>query len=205
MTDNKELMAELSLAAKRAYTRGLQTGSGGNLSARIPGSPYMIVKASGGSFADCDENGAGWVITDFDGKLKEGETGKPTREFLLHGFLYSILPDLKGVMHSHSPWSIVWADDHDSLPCVTHHSKLKFGCDEIPVVNVQAAVVPKEELDKLAALFKANPNLPAFILRGHGIVAVGDSILEAEHTAELVEETAQIALFTKLSKRNNIL
>lgn len=201
MAEYAELMAELTLAASRAYTRGLQTGSGGNLSARVPGTPYMIVKASGGSFADCDEKGAGWVATDYDGSVKAGETGKPTREVLLHGLMFKILPKVNGVMHSHSPWSIVWAESHDSLPCVTLHSKLKFGCDEIPIVDVRAAVVPKEEFGRIEVLFKANPKLPAFILRGHGIVAVADSIIEAEHTAELVEETAQVALFTKLSKK----
>lgn len=41
----------LEEAAHRAYTRGIQTGNGGNLSARADFG--MIVKSSGGSFADC--------------------------------------------------------------------------------------------------------------------------------------------------------
>ncbi len=204
MKNCKDIMAAMTLAAKRAYSRGLQTGSGGNLSVRIPGAELMVVKASGGSFADCDEDGAGWVVTDFEGNLAEGEEGKPTREALLHGFLYSILPWLGGVMHTHSPWSVSWADAAESLPCVTWHSNLKFGCSEIPVVDVRAAVVPKEEFPGIGGLFAVNPKLPAFILRGHGIVALGSDILEAEHVAELAEETAQVALFTKLLKKNTI-
>ena len=204
MSEKQKIMAAMTLAASRAYHRGLQTGSGGNLSARLPGTNLMIVKASGGSFADCDEHGAGWIVTDFDGNLAPGEKGKPTREALLHGFLYKILPAVNGIMHTHSPWSISWADAEDRLPCVTWHASLKFGCDELPVADVRAAVVPKEDFGGIEKYFKANPKLPAFILKGHGIVAVGADIVEAEHTAELVEETAQVALFTKLAKKNII-
>ena len=34
-------------AAKRTYESGIQTGTGGNLSVRIPGENLMIVKPSG--------------------------------------------------------------------------------------------------------------------------------------------------------------
>ena len=91
--DVKKIAEELVIAAKRAYTRGIQTGSDGNVSARVPGKDLMIVKASGGSFADCAPDK--FVITDFDGNLVEGE-GKPTREALLHGLLYRI--DRKSVV-----------------------------------------------------------------------------------------------------------
>ena len=34
--DVKKIAEELVIACKRAYTRGIQTGSGGNVSARVP-------------------------------------------------------------------------------------------------------------------------------------------------------------------------
>ena len=43
-----EIAEKLVIASKRAYNRGIQTGSGGNVSARIPGTETMLVKASGG-------------------------------------------------------------------------------------------------------------------------------------------------------------
>ena len=42
-------------AAARAYHRGIQTGNGGNLSARVPNGERMAVKPSGISFIDCNE------------------------------------------------------------------------------------------------------------------------------------------------------
>ena len=72
----------LEEAAHRAYTRGIQTGNGGNLSARADFG--MIVKSSGGSFADCLADGTGFVETDLDGSVLS-PSGKPTREVVLHG------------------------------------------------------------------------------------------------------------------------
>lgn len=89
MPDLLKLREDLVLAAKRAYRRGIQTGSGGNVSARIPGENVMLVKASGSSFEDSTTDG--FVVTDFDGNLIEGN-GKPTREALLHGYLYRVCP-----------------------------------------------------------------------------------------------------------------
>ena len=74
----------------------------------------------------------------------------------------------------------------------TWHSQLKFGC-AIPVVDVPAAVVPAERMEEILQLFRDNPKLPGFVLRGHGMVVVGKTAVAAEHAAEMVEETAQIS------------
>ena len=77
-------------AAKRTYESGIQTGTGGNLSVRIPGENLMIVKPSGFSYGQCTEDNL--CITDFDGNVVMG--GKPTRESTLHGNLYKRYPQI---------------------------------------------------------------------------------------------------------------
>ena len=68
-----EIAEKLVIASKRAYNRGIQTGSGGNVSARIPGTETMLVKASGGSLGDCTPEG--FLITDLTEMwLKEPES-----------------------------------------------------------------------------------------------------------------------------------
>ena len=108
-----KIAEKLVIASKRAYTRGIQTGSGGNVSARIPGTETMLVKASGGSLGDCTPEG--FLITDFDGNLIEG-TGKPTREALLHGYIYKLREDVNAVVHVHSPYAIGWSSSKKDLP-----------------------------------------------------------------------------------------
>lgn len=190
---------EMILAASRAYTRGIQTGSGGNFSARVPGRQQMLLKSSGGSFADATRDNL--LITDFEGNLIEGK-GKPTREAKLHGLIYSIAPHVNGIMHCHSPWPIAWAATKKPLDGVTLHTQLKFGCP-IEVLDIAAPVVGEKDFPLVEALFKNSPHLPAFILADHGVVAVGDTIINAEHNAELVEETAMIAFLKAVRESSN--
>jgi len=192
-----EIAENLVIASKRAYNRGIQTGSGGNVSARILGTESMLVKASGGSLGDCTP--AGFLITDFDGKVIEGQ-GKPTREVLLHGYLYKLRPDINAVVHVHSPYAIGWSSSKKDLPLVTWHSKLKHPSD-YPTLDVHAAMVRPEDFPLVEEMFKKTPTISAFLLANHGVVAMGKDPLTAEHTAELVEETAQIAILDKLVER----
>ncbi len=191
---------KLVMASKRAYTRGIQTGSGGNVSARIPGTETMLVKASGGSLGDCTPEG--FLITDFDGNLIEG-TGKPTREALLHGYIYKLREDVNAVVHVHSPYAIGWSSSKKDLPLVTWHSRLKMPAD-IPTLDVHAAMVRPEDVPMVEEMFKKCPTTPAFILADHGVVAMGKDPLAAEHIAELIEETAQVAILNKLVEKFGI-
>ncbi|MCI9134833.1 MAG: class II aldolase/adducin family protein [Lachnospiraceae bacterium] len=187
---DKKIAEELATAAIRAYNRGIQTGSGGNISARIPGKDLMLLKASGGSLGDCTADS--FLITDLKGRLVQGE-GKPTREALLHGYIYQICPKVQAVVHVHAPYAIGWSLTGKDLPRTTWHAKLKI-CGDIPVLDIPAAMVREKDLPLVEQVFRRTPDIPALILANHGIVALGKDALEAEHTAELIEETAQVTL-----------
>lgn len=157
----------------------------------------MLVKASGSSFGDSTLEG--FVITDFDGNLIEGN-GKPTREALLHGYLYKICPDVNAVVHVHSPYAIGWASTRKPLPRVTWHAKLKM-CADLPTLDVSSAMVRKEDFPLVDEIFKINPDLPGFLLVDHGIIAVAKDAINAEHTAELIEETAQVVFLKGIATK----
>ena len=198
MTEEVYKIAEnLVIASKRAYNRGIQTGSGGNVIARIPGTETMLVKASGGSLGDCTPEG--FLITDFDGNLIEGQ-GKPTREALLHGYIYRLRPDIHAVVHVHSPYAIGWSSSKKDLPLVTWHARLKNPAD-YPTLDVHGAMVRPEDIPMVEEMFRKTPDISAFLLADHGVVAMGKDPLSAEHVAELVEETAQVAILNKLVER----
>lgn len=187
----KEFIAaknDFLFAAKRTYESGIQTGTGGNLSVRIPGEAAMIVKPSGFTYGSCDEDSL--VITDFDGKVVEGSL-KPTKESTLHGNLYRKYPQIGGIVHTHSPYSIMCSLKYDEIEAITMHCRLKLNMN-IPIVDVATQSVTEEEMIKVYAVMDANPKIQAFILKGHGIVALGATAAKAGQTAELIEETAKI-------------
>ncbi len=196
MYDLDKIKEDLVLASKRAYRRGIQTGDGGNVSARISDTT-MLVKASGKSFEDGGLDD--FVITDFEGNKIEGD-GEPTREALLHGYLYKICPNVKAVVHVHSPYCVAISETEKILPRVTWHCKLKV-CADIPILDVDSAMVRQQDLPLIKDIFDNEPKLPAFILKNHGLVAVGKDAINAEHMAELMEETSQIFYLQSIMKK----
>ena len=89
--------------AKRAYEIRLQTGNGGNLSARVPGADLIIIKASGCSFDQCTADNL--ITVTLAGDYVDGD-GLPSQELATHLAIYRLRPDAQAVFHSHSPWTI---------------------------------------------------------------------------------------------------
>lgn len=175
-------------AASRTYESGIQTGTGGNLSVRIPGTDLMLVKPSGFSYGQCCEENL--TVTDFDGNLQEG-VYKPTQESTLHGNLYRRYENIGGIVHTHSPYSILVSLHFNELKLVTMHSALKLK-KPIKVIQVATQAVTVEELPKVFEVMDQDPTTAAFLLKGHGIVAMASNAVKAGQIAELIEETAQI-------------
>jgi L-ribulose-5-phosphate 4-epimerase len=197
MDDLLDLKQRVAAAASACYTRGMQTGDGGNLSARVPGKDLMVIKASGISFAECSVETL--VVADFSGDLVEG-AGKPSREGLLHGALYRKLSRVRAIVHCHSPWATGWASTSHPMPFATYHSEIKLK-GVIKVFDTGSYAVPPSFFPEILELFDSYPDLMAFLLKGHGQVAMGKDIKQALYTAELIEETAQIAVLGRLLEK----
>ena len=185
---------ELLTCARRAYTIGLQTGNGGNLSARVAGTDTVVIKGSGHSFGECSMDNL--VTVNLDGEIIEGP-GKPSREIKTHLAIYRLRPDVDGIFHSHSPWAIAYAEDANEIVPLALHAQSKLGI--IPILKVDGHADETVE-QAVAALLKANPDLKAFVQAKHGIFGLARTITLAEHHAELVEETAQIGWLVELKK-----
>jgi len=80
MMDEKTLrstMLELMEVAKRAFNAHLQTGTGGNISARVAGSNAVVIKPSGVGFSECKPENL--LVVDLEGKILKGST-KPSKD-----------------------------------------------------------------------------------------------------------------------------
>ncbi len=185
----------IEAAAHKFYRLRYQMGDGGNLSVRVPDAPLMIVKGTDVSFEEVSAKTL--VLCDFDGTVQAGEI-RPSKEALLHGALYRCLPEIGAVMHCHSPWATAWAAGHDELALSTHHAELKF-FRQVPVFDTRSYAVPKEFFPQITGYFQAEPRRNAFLLRMHGQVTMAKDMRKAAYLAELVEETAQIAILSGLA------
>ncbi len=194
LSEEKKLVTEMEKAAEKFYRLRYQMSNGGNLSVRVPGKDWMIVKGTDVAFDEVTAETL--VVADFDGNVIEGKI-RPSKETLLHGALYRVIPEAGAVMHCHSPYATAWAARHDNLEFSTHHSKLKLK-GVVPVFDTHSYAVPKEYFPEIVKLFSDHPGANAFLLRGHGQVTIGKDMREAAYLAELIEETAQIAIFSRI-------
>lgn len=173
--------------AKRAYEIRLQTGNGGNLSGRIPGTDLIVIKASGCSFDQCQAENL--ITVTLDGETVDGD-GAPSQELATHLAIYKRRPDVHGVFHSHSPWAVACANLLDTIPTVTLHAKSKLG--HIPVLRFSGETT-QAKVAAIESMLSADRDLQAFVEDLHGIFSFASTIELARYNAELVEETAQIA------------
>ncbi len=187
-----DLVAQMEKYAHKFYSLKYQMSNGGNLSIRIPGESLMLVKGTDVAFDEVCRDTI--VVTDFDGNVVEGKI-KPSKEALLHGAIYRCHAEVGAIMHCHSPYATAWAATHEQLDFSTYHSFLKLG-GSVPVFDSHSYAVPKEFFPVILDTLQAAPKLCAFLLRGHGQVTAAADLRSASHLAELVEETAQIALLS---------
>lgn len=186
-----ELKKELVNVSRRCYDRNLISATGGNISCRVPGKEAMLIKSSGSAFSDMTEDDV--VMVDFDGNLIEGEK-QLSKEWRFHAGILKNRSDVNVVIHVHPVFATAIAANHDELPLVTNHAKgyLKH----VPTIGVAGS--GSEELAEYVMEEYKNPEQIAILMKEHGIITVGDSFNKAFYLAEMLEDTAKIALFSKI-------
>jgi len=196
MMDEKAVrstMHELMEVAKRAFDTHLQTGTGGNISARVVGNNAVVIKPSGVGFIGCTPENL--LVVDLEGKILKG-SAKPSKDMPFHLGIYGVRPEVNGIVHVHSPWATAWAALGEPIPTVTVQAQSKFG--RIPLVP-SGPDGSKEASESVVNAFRDQSILVA-TLQNHGAVGVGKTLIAAEELVELIEETAQIAMLVRLAK-----
>ena len=103
-------------------------------------------------------------------------------ERFIHGEIYRARPDVKSVVHSHSPAVIPFGVSSTALRPLYHMSA--FLGDAVPIFEIRNAAGPATDMlirngPLGAALATALGNRAVALMRGHGSVAVGSSIRQA--------------------------
>lgn len=187
----EELKRELVKVSKRCYDKNLISATGGNISCRVPGRDAMLIKSSGSAFSDMTEEDV--VMVDFDGNLLEGEK-QLSKEWRFHAGIIKNRPDVNVVIHVHPVYATAIAANHDELPLVTNHAKgyLKH----VPTIGIAGS--GSEELAEYALEEFKDSERVAILMKEHGIITVGDSFNKAFYLAEMLEDTAKIAIYSKI-------
>ncbi|OZV14111.1 hypothetical protein CIW83_01440 [Tissierella sp. P1] len=187
----EQLKKDLVEISRRCYDRHLICATGGNISCRVPGEDAILIKSSGSAFSDMTEEDV--VKVDLDGNLLEG-TKTLSKEWKFHAGIYKVRSDVNVVIHVHPPYATAIAANHEELPLITNHAKgyLKH----VPTIDIASS--GSDKLANYVIEEYKNPEIVAILMKEHGIISVGENFSKAFYLVEMVEDTAKIALFSKL-------
>jgi L-ribulose-5-phosphate 4-epimerase len=163
----------------------------GNVSARVPGHELMVIKPSGVSYDDLGPEAM--VVTDLHGNLVEGELA-PSSDTAAHAYVYRHMPEVNGVVHTHSPYATAWAARGEPIPCVLTMIADEFG-GEIPVGPF--ALIGDDSIGQGIVETLRDSRSPAVLMRNHGPFTVGRTARAAVKAAVMVEDVARTVHFAR--------
>lgn len=180
-----DVRREVALLHAELPRNGLVAWTAGNVSARVPGADLLVIKPSGVSYDELTPENM--VVCDLEGRLVEGEHA-PSSDTAAHAYVYAHLPEVHGVVHTHSTYATAWASRGEPIPCVLTMMADEFG-GEIPIGPF--ALIGDDSIGHgLVATLRAHRSR-AVLMQNHGPFTVGASAKAAVKAAVLCEEVAR--------------
>ena len=176
----------LFATAKRCFDLMLQTYAGGNLSVLLDSGSAIVIKPSGVGFNECTRDNL--QVVHLDGTI-EPSPHNPSKDLDFHLDLYRTRPDIKAIVHCHSPWATGYASAGLEIPCLPVQTIEKIG--RMPLIPLSDNGGPQTEVE-ISPVFK-DTSVRAAVLANHGTIGVGKTLTAAQYLAEIIEETAHIA------------
>ncbi|NDU73645.1 L-ribulose-5-phosphate 4-epimerase [Actinomadura sp. DSM 109109] len=164
---------------------GLVVWTAGNVSARVPGEDIMVIKPSGVSYDELSPEAM--VVCDLDGAVVEGDL-RPSSDTAAHAYVYRHMPEVGGVVHTHSAYACAWAARGEPVPCVLTAMADEFGA-EIPLGPF--APIGDDSIGRGIVGTLRGHRSPAVIMRNHGVFTIGTDARAAVKAAVMCEDAAR--------------
>lgn len=198
----EELKHQVYKANIELPRRNLVTYTWGNVSGIDREKGLFVIKPSGVEYDALRPEDL--VVMDLQGNRVEGKLN-PSSDTKTHLELYKAFPLIGGIVHTHSPYAVAWAQAGEDIPCYgTTHADYFYGA--IPC----ARQLSQEELDEdyerstgkiIVECFRQREidplAVPAVICRNHGPFTWGKDAAQAVYHAVVLEEVAKMAILTR--------
>ena len=198
----EELKIKVYEANMELPKRNLVTYTWGNVSGIDREKGLFVIKPSGVEYDELKPDDL--VVVDLKGNKVEGDLN-PSSDTLTHMVLYNAFPNIGGIVHTHSPYAVAWAQAGLDIPCYgTTHADYFYG--PIPC----ARHLTQEELDAGYELNTGNTIVETFrernidpkatcavICHSHGPFTWGKDPVDAVHNAAVLEQVAMMAILTR--------
>ncbi|MFI7422906.1 L-ribulose-5-phosphate 4-epimerase [Nonomuraea sp. NPDC049684] len=164
---------------------GLVVWTAGNVSGRVPGEDLFVIKPSGVSYDELTPENM--VVCDLDGNLVEGAHA-PSSDTAAHAYVYREMPEVGGVVHTHSTYASAWAARGEPIPCVLTAMADEFG-GEIPVGPF--ALIGDDSIGQGVVQTLKGHRSPAVLMQNHGVFTIGKDPKAAVKAAVMCEDVAR--------------
>jgi L-fuculose-phosphate aldolase len=184
-----QIKKSVAQTSQYIYKQGLAPGKSGNVSMKKD--EVVAITATKTSLREVKSESV--ALVSLDGKIiSEGVI--PSSELELHLMIYNERDDVKGIVHTHSPYATGFALAGKKINRLegfgpVHKSHLEM-VEYAPPGSSKLAQMVKNSLKKEDVL----------IMEGHGVVCVGTSLNEALLLAEWVEKTAETLFVANILK-----
>lgn len=161
----------------------------GNVSGRVPGHDLFVVKPSGIDYAQLTPDDL--ILCTFDGTVVPGSKGsrrKPSSDTAAHAYVYRHMPDVGGVVHTHSTYASAWAARGEEIPCVLTAMADEFGG---PVPVGPFAIIGDESIGEGIVSTLRGHRSRAVLMQNHGPFTIGRGPRDAVKAAVMVEDVAR--------------
>ena len=176
----RTLVCELN---KELPRRNLVTMTSGNVSGRDISTGCVVIKPSGVPFETLVPEDM--VVVDLDGNIVEGGK-KPSVDMPTHLYIYRHMPDVGGIVHTHSNYATSFAALGQPIPAVLTAIADEFGG---PIPCGPYCQIGEEQIGQ--AVVEHIGRSPAILLQNHGVFAVGPTPRAAFKAAVMVEDVAK--------------
>ena len=182
---------DFSKACKILYQKGLVSGVGGNLCARVD--EIYLFTPTGFSLRDVETDNISIVNENME--LIEGPP--PTKDALVHMEVLRRRTEVTVSCHVHGAYIIAVSSlldpGKDSIPPITPG----FVYFAYPLPMIPFLIPGSNELKKSVCQILGNGKAKALLLQNHGLITLGKDYSDAIDIAEEVEEAAHIYLLTQ--------
>jgi ribulose-5-phosphate 4-epimerase/fuculose-1-phosphate aldolase len=185
------LIEDLVAANRVLYAEGVVDGFG-HVSVRHDKNPerFMMARSMAPSLVTAEDI----LEYDLDSRPVDPRGHAVYLERFIHGEIYKRRPDVKAIVHSHSPSVIPFGVTPVELKPIFHMSSfLGTGVPVFEIRTVDAAsdmLIRNSELGR--ALAETLGDKTVVLMRGHGSVAVGDSLPQVVFRAVYTEVNARL-------------
>jgi L-fuculose-phosphate aldolase len=182
----RQLSIQLALGSRILGEGGHEDFNQGQISGRLPDRKHFLIKDTNTAFGAVDPDSM--VCLPCEGTYECSAKVPP--ETPLHRAIYAARPDVGAIVHSHSPYALLFGATTLTIQAISHEGA--YFHDNVGRFDETTHTILNEHTADQVA--RALGGRSALLLQNHGSVVVGKSVRQVTVLALMLERAAMLQL-----------